>query len=156
MNTETNTNTTPNQLPNAICYLKVNRKDFPIYKCIKEIEKFCYEKYTIIDWYIDIVEDKKAINPALCRLMNNIFTCHNLCDVIITLNKNQLSMKTDGKQACNRIFNSVGIDWVTIENKFVCRDFSVVDTVNNILLSDTNHKIKEIEAEIKDIENELD
>ena len=148
----------------VVCYLKVNQKDDPLFIYVKQLERYCHdendkndENYEIVGWYIDVIEEHKVVNPALIRLMNDVTTQHNFCDVILTFNKNQLSITEHGVQSCENIFKSTGIKWVKVENgnSKVGWSSSIIDLAKDSLLKSTSITLDKLEKGINDIKEEL-
>lgn len=101
----------------VVCYLKLKKTDAPIYKIIKEVEKEYYGQLEINEWYIDILDEKISVCPEFHRLIENILSVRNYCDVIITLDIFQISSKEYGRKVIDKILENAGIELKTVNKK---------------------------------------
>lgn len=123
----------------AICYLKVNSDDIPIYNRIKEIERFCFEKYKINEWYIDSLGKGVSICPEFSRMIHKILETKDYCETIIMLDVFQISYKEYGRLVTKKILDNAGIELVTVNKKSSFQVLSMFDTMKIQLIDRDNN-----------------
>lgn len=133
--------------PKVICYLKVDQKNAPIFKYVKELEKYCYKKYEIEEWYIDIIRDKNCkLAPQFNRLIHEILESKKSYEKIVVLDNNQISTKEKGLSIIKTILLANGIQIEPMQRYYRGIQIpSLLDGIVNKFMDDEDNDIADLE-----------
>lgn len=145
--------TTPRK--KAICYLRMSEKNGTKDEYVQKMEQAISDKFEIVDWYIDVVDGKKAVNPSLIRLFQKILSNTHDFDIIVTLNQLQFGIKDHSMNMVEKIFNALGIKWIIIEHSMKLWNLSIIDVILDGMLSLHKSKLDKLDSEIQELNEEL-
>lgn len=129
--------------PKVICYLKVDQKNAPIYKYVKELEQYCHGKYEIEDWYIDIVSDKDCRQaPQFNRLVHEILESKKSYETIVVLDNNQISTEKEGVSLIKSILFANGIQIEPMQRYY--REIYIPSMLDDIVIKYADEDVNEL------------
>lgn len=145
--------TTPKQ--KAICYLRMSEKNGSKDEYVQKMEQAIKDKFEIVEWFIDIVDGKNAVNPSLIRLFHKILTNTHDCDVIVTFNQLQFGIKDYSMNVVEKMLNALGIKWIVIEHSMQLWNLSIIDVILDGISSLHKSKLDNLNSSIQELNEEI-